>query len=155
MPVIGYLGSRSPASDAQFVAAFRQGLSETGYAEEGNVTLEFRWADSQLDQLPKLAAELVRRQVAIIVTTGGAPAALAAKAATTTIPVVFTTGADPVARGLVRNLNRPGENLTGLTVFSTPVGQSDCNSSATQFLKQVSSPCLPTQMVLAWSRSMI
>jgi len=121
MPVIGYLGPESPAVFASRVRAFRQGLGETGYAEGRNVAIEFRWAEGQHNRLPALAADLVARQVAVIVAPGGAPGALAAKSATTTIPIVFEMGADPVAIGLVGDLNRPGGNLTGVSSLNVQV----------------------------------
>src|SRR5438552_5759569 len=120
-PVIGYLGAESPAAFASRVRAFRQGLGETGYAEGRNVAIEFRWAESQHNRLSALAADLVGRQVTVIVAPGGAPAALAAKSATTTIPIVFEMGADPIAVGLVGNLNRPGGNLTGVSSLNVQV----------------------------------
>jgi putative tryptophan/tyrosine transport system substrate-binding protein len=121
LPVIGYLGPESPAVFASRVRAFRQGLGETGYAEGRNVAIEFRWAEGQHNRLPALAADLVGRQVAVIVAPGGAPGGLAAKSATTTIPVVFEMGADPIAIGLVSNLNRPGGNLTGVSSLNVQV----------------------------------
>src|SRR5262245_63566849 len=108
MPVVGYLYEGWPEPTAQLLAAFRKGLSETGYVEGRNATIEFRWALGQYDRLPALAVELVRRRVAVIVAPGGMPAALAAKAATTTIPIVFGTGGDPERNRLVARLNRPG-----------------------------------------------
>jgi putative ABC transport system substrate-binding protein len=115
MPVIGFLNAQSADTLTHAIAAFRQGLNETGYTEGRNVAIEWRWAEGQGDRLPALAAELVQRQVAVIASTGGDPTALAAKRATTTLPIVFTIGGDPVALGLVASLNRPGGNITGIT----------------------------------------
>jgi putative ABC transport system substrate-binding protein len=114
MPVIGFLNTTSAEAYAHFVRAFRQSLSENGFVDGRNVAIEYRWAESHLDRLPALAAELVRRQVSVIC-TNGVPSTTAAKAATTTIPIVFVMGADPVAFGLVASLNRPGGNITGAT----------------------------------------
>jgi putative ABC transport system substrate-binding protein len=122
VPVIGFLGSASPDLWADRLLAFRQGLSETGYVDGRDVAIEYRWAQDQFDRLPSLAADLVRRPVTVITTSGGTPPALAAKAATTTIPIVFVTGGDPVQVGLVASLARPGGNLTGVTSLNAEVG---------------------------------
>jgi putative tryptophan/tyrosine transport system substrate-binding protein len=119
IPVIGFLNSATEVDFAPQLAGFRQGLQETGYTEGRNVAIEFRWGANHYDRLPALAAELVRRQVAVLVATGGTPSALAAEVATATIPIVFTTGGDPIALGLATNLNRPTGNATGVSLFAS------------------------------------
>ena len=116
MPVVGYLHSASPAPFAHLVAAFRQALNESSYAEGRNVAIEYRWADGQYDRLPELASDLVKRQVAVIVTAGGGVSALAAKKASSIIPIVFSSGDDPVKIGLVESLSHPGGNVTGVNL---------------------------------------
>jgi putative tryptophan/tyrosine transport system substrate-binding protein len=119
---VGYLSSRAADVEDEFLAAFRRGLSETGYVEGRNLIVEYRWTEGRYDQLPAFAAELVRRQVSVIATTGGSQTARAVLAATSTIPVVFTSGTDPVKDGLVKSLNRPGGNATGSHVFTASLG---------------------------------
>jgi ABC-type uncharacterized transport system substrate-binding protein len=121
MPVMGYLNARSRETDTPFLAAFHHGLNEAGYVEGRNVTIEYRWAEGQYDRLPELATDLVRRQVTVMAATS-TPAAVAAKAATSAIPIVFTTGADPVATGLVDSLSRPSGNLTGVNIYLSDLG---------------------------------
>ena len=120
MPVIGYLGAGSLI--VPYVVAFRQGLKEAGFNEPRNVAIEFYWADGQSNRLPELAATLVNRQVAVIVATGGNAPTQAAKDATDKIPIVFVSGGDPVKFGLVASLNRPGGNVTGVSVITTELG---------------------------------
>jgi ABC-type uncharacterized transport system substrate-binding protein len=122
VPVIGFLNGASPTELSARVAAFRNGLAESDYVEGNNVAVEYRWGLGQYDRLPEMAVDLVRRGVAVIAATGGVPSVRAAKAATPTIPIVFTMGGDPIAFGLVRSLNRPGSNVTGITMISGEIG---------------------------------
>ena len=118
LPVIGFINAGSPDAQSDRVRAFRQGLKDTGHVDGENITIEYRWGENQTDRLPTLVAELIRRQVAVIVATGGSVPALAAKAGTTTIPIVFAVPEDPVRLGLVASLGRPGGNATGINFFS-------------------------------------
>jgi putative tryptophan/tyrosine transport system substrate-binding protein len=122
MPVVGWISSRAARESAYLVAAFRQGLNETGYIEPENVVVDFRWGDGYYDRLNALATELVRRQVTVIVATGGDPAAQAAKVATGTTPIVFVSGSDPVKVGLVASFNRPGGNISGVHLLLLGMG---------------------------------
>ena len=122
MPVIGLVRTTTPEDSAPLIAAFRQGLGQSGFVEGRNVAIEYRYALNQIDRLPALMAELVKRGVTILAATGGTISARAAKAATTTVPIVFTTGDDPVRTGLVASLNRPGGNATGVSVYGARLG---------------------------------
>jgi ABC-type uncharacterized transport system substrate-binding protein len=122
MPVIGFLSSLKAGDRSRILPPFARGLDEAGFADGRNVKIEYRFAEAQYERLPALAAELVRQQVTVIAAISGTPAALAAKTATTTIPIVFAIGFDPVRYGLVASLNRPRENLTGVTFFSAALG---------------------------------
>jgi len=121
IPVIGFISGRS-SGDSEAATAFRRGLTETGFTEGRNVSIEYRWAEYHNERLPAMAADLVRLKVAVIAAIGGTPTVVAAKAATTTIPIVFAMGSDPVTSGVVTTLNQPGGNVTGVTFFTVPLG---------------------------------
>jgi putative tryptophan/tyrosine transport system substrate-binding protein len=140
IPIVGFLDGGSPETRRGQVASFSRGLNETGYIEGQNVTIEYRWAQDQLDRLPALATELVRRQVSVIAASSGIPAALAAKAATATIPIVFQIGVDPVKVGLVASLNGPGGNITGVANIS-----SELNAKRLELLHEL----VPSASVIA------
>src|SRR6266446_1671925 len=123
MPVIGFLSSSLLEPYVPMVAAFRQGLKEVGYVEGQNVTIEFRWAENDLNRLSTLAADLIHGQAAVVATSGGYAPTYAAKGATTTIPIVFVSAGDPVAAGLVTSINRPGGNITGVNFFTSELGE--------------------------------
>jgi putative ABC transport system substrate-binding protein len=127
MPVIGFLSSRSPSESSGVVAAFRQGLGESGFVEGQNLAIAFRWAEGHYDRLPALAAELVDLHVNVLFAAGGPPSAFAAKAATATIPTVFSAVNHPVELGLVASLNRPGGNLTGTSMFTAEIASKNVN----------------------------
>jgi ABC-type uncharacterized transport system substrate-binding protein len=140
MPVIGYLHSGSPGAFARAAGFFRKGLAEAGFVEGQNVAIEYRWADGYFDRLPAMATDLVRRDVAVLVAQGGITSAVAAKAATATIPIVFSSGSDPVALGLVSSLSRPGGNATGVSLLTSALG-----SKRLEILREV----VPTARVIA------
>ena len=137
IPVIGFLSSRSPGESAGVLAAFRQGLGEAGFTDGRNAFIAFRWAEGHYDRLPALAAELVELGVTVLFTAGGPPSAFAAKAATQTIPIVFSAAIDPDRIGLVASLNRPGGNVTGMSIFPSEVAAKNV-----QLLVDANSPTL-------------
>ena len=146
LPVIGFLEIRSPEAIADRLRAFRQGLKETGYVEGENVAIDYRWADNQPERLAELAADLVRRRVAVIAAAGGPLTAFAAKGATKTIPIVFAVPEDPVKLGLVESLARPGGNLTGVNLLNlelTQSGSSSCGRWCRRLLVLLCSSTLP------------
>jgi ABC transporter substrate binding protein/carboxypeptidase Taq (M32) metallopeptidase len=151
MPVIGWLFGVSAEAGKPTLAAFRKALADAGYVEGRNVQLEYRWADGKYDRLPVMAADLVGRRVALIVTGGGEPAAFAAKAATSTIPIVMIVGGDPVKEGLVVRLNRPGGNATGATVFSYDMESKRSACCTRQSLSPKSLPYWSIQLTPLWN----
>ena len=152
MPVVGILAGVSAERYVPYVAAFRQGLADTGYVEGQNVAIEYRSADGQYDRMPVLVANLIQRRVTPIVVFGSTPAALAAKAATTKIPIVFLTGADTVKLGLVTSLNRPGGNLTGVTVLSVDADLMICSGKAGAVAHQTACLRVLTIRIYGWHR---
>jgi ABC transporter substrate binding protein len=151
MPVIGFLGSDSADLYTDRLRALREGLKQTGYTEGQNVAVEYRWAEGHNDRLPALAADLVRRRVAVLVAST-TPSVLALKAATTDIPIVFFVAGDPVALGLVASLNRPGGNLTGTTTMTLEVGRNGCSCCMRSYRRRAISQSSSTPPVRLWRR---